>query len=96
MFLARSKYKQSAFENLDLLADVVAFKDRFYYQAWANYQSATPGSFRMYPPEHVLSALKTDYDEMQVMIFGKTPEFGDILHAIKNLEDEINALDYPG
>lgn len=92
MFLANSSVKQSALADLDLLNQVVEFKDKYYHQNWANYPTAVPGSFRLYPPEHVRKSLKRDYDDMQVMIFGQTPRFEEIMNAIKDLEKEINQL----
>jgi archaellum component FlaC len=41
-------------------------------------------------PEQVKD-IEKDYDEMQVMLFGDAPKFGDILDELKRLEAEINA-----
>jgi hypothetical protein len=92
MALANSDVKRRAFDDIELLKRVVEFKDKFYHQAWANYGSAVVGSFRLNPPDHVKSFLKRDYDDMQIMIFGKTPKFNEIMSAIADLEKEINQL----
>ncbi len=90
MQLANSEVKAKALTEFDLLRDVVAFKDRFYHQAWANYGAVQKGILKLYPPEHIRKALETDYKEMQIMIFGETPKFSEIMDAIKSLEVEIN------
>jgi Nucleotidyl transferase AbiEii toxin, Type IV TA system len=90
--LAESKIRESAFLKLDLLKDVVEFKERFYYSSWARYDLAKPGSFRLRPPENQISALARDYRQMQDMFYRKPPEFADVLQALVTLENEINAL----
>lgn len=90
--LAVSSVRVSALADPKLLQDVVAFKQRFYPSAWARYDLAVPGSFKLLPttPSHV-DALGRDYKDMQVMLFGDPPAFQDILAELGNLEAEINA-----
>ena len=44
------------------------------------------------PPEDCLPALNADYEHMKNMIFGKKPEFEDILNTIGKISAEINHL----
>tara|TARA_R110000782_G_scaffold124850_7_gene216357 strand:- start:4464 stop:5282 length:819 start_codon:yes stop_codon:yes gene_type:complete len=88
--LAGSPIKESALANIALLENVVEFKQRFYPRGWANYALAKPGSFRLVPVGHVLNSVRTDYVEMENMIFGEVPSLDSILDTLKNLEDEIN------
>ena len=90
--MAQSDIKNIALENLQLLEDVVKFKNRFYQCAWAKYEEAKPGTFKLIPPVTHLDILNRDYRQMKIMIFGEAPEFDQILEAIAKLEDEINAL----
>ena len=78
--------------DLELLQDVVEFKSRFYPRRWAGYDQAKPGSFKLIPQEHVLKVMRKDYDAMQDMIFGRCPEFDEIIKGLTELEAEINAL----
>jgi hypothetical protein len=72
---------------------VVAFKRRFYPSAWARYDLAVPGSFRLLPPTPAaIQTLEHDYAEMQVMLFGEPPAFSAILDELKTLEAEINSI----
>ncbi len=84
------KLKRTALENLELLADVVLFKKKFYPRNWANYDAAKPGTLELVPPNHVLDAIRTDYVAMQDMIFGRRPTFEEIIASLRDLETEIN------
>ncbi len=84
------KLKAKALGNLDLLADVVLFKRKFYPRNWANYGDAKTGTFKLVPPSHVLGPMKKDYSAMQDMIFGRRPSFDEIIASLTELESEIN------
>lgn len=90
--MAASPVKDAALADLALLEDVVAFKERFYRRGWARYDLAKPGTFRLIPPVHVLSAIEKDYAQMRNMIFGRYPDFGEIVETLRKLEVEINEL----
>jgi hypothetical protein len=90
MRMAASPVKDAALADTDLLADVVAFKQRFYPRHWARYDLAVPGTLRLLPGEHSLKALEADYQAMANMIFGPTPGFADVVAQLRALEDEIN------
>lgn len=91
--LAVSPVRGSAFAESGLLQDVVVFKQRFYPSAWARYDLAVPGSFKLLPTtESQLADLQRDYQEMQVMLFGKAPDFGSLLDELKKLEADINSI----
>jgi hypothetical protein len=91
--LALSSIRASAFAQSSLLQDVVAFKQRFYPSAWARYDLAVPGTFKLLPTaQSQLGDLKRDYQEMQVMLFGEAPNFGSVLNELRKLEDDINSI----
>jgi len=90
--MANSPVKDTALADLGLLADVVAFKQRFYPRGWAHYELATPGTFRLVPSGHVLAAIEKDYAQMRNMIFGRYPGFDEIMETLRTLEADINAL----
>ena len=73
----------------------LTFKQRFYPSAWARYDLAVPGTFKLLPreTESQLADLERDYQEMQVMLFGERPEFGSILSELRKLESEINSVE---
>lgn len=89
--MAKSSVREIALANLMLLENVVDFKRRFYPRAWAHYERAKPGSFRLIPEDHVLRELRKDYQQMEAMIYGEYPVFEDMMEGIAQLEDDINA-----
>ena len=89
--MAGAPVKNVALADLELLTDVVEFKQRFYPRSWARYDLARPGTMRLVPEGEVLRAVEADYQAMAHMIFGEVPEFEDIMTRLRALEDEINA-----
>jgi hypothetical protein len=90
--MAARPVKQEAFGELDLLAAVVKHKQTFYASAWAQYPLAVPGTFKLAPAGSRIQALRQDYREMGVMIFGEPPPFDQIVETLAALEKELNAL----
>jgi len=90
--MAARQVKQEAFADLDLLGAVVKHKQIFYASGWARYPLAVPGTFKMAPPESRFPALRQDYRQMGVMIFGEAPPFEQIIETLVALELELNAL----
>lgn len=88
--LSSSPVKDSALSDLELLAEVVRFKERFYPSNRARYDLAKPGSFRLIPNDRVNLELKADYRAMHEMIFGLVPSWDEILSGLESLEAEIN------
>jgi hypothetical protein len=88
--MSNSPVKSHTLSDTDLLARVVAFKSRFYPSNAARYDLAKPGTINLVPKSHYINALEKDYQHMQNMIYGECPEFDDLLHTIKKLEEEIN------
>jgi hypothetical protein len=88
--LAQSPIRGEALADIELLAQVVRHKEAFYPSAWARYDLARPGTLHLLPTEHRFAALKQDYRDMAVMIFGKPPAFDDIIETLAVLEREIN------
>ncbi len=87
-----TEIEQTALANLDLLEDVVRFKKKFYYSAWANYDLAVLPTIRLVPGDKVMASLKADYAEMREMIFGDYPTLDDIISAITDFEQRLNQL----
>ena len=90
--MGKSPVKAAAYADLELLARVVQFKDRFYPAGNAHYDLAKPGTMRLLPPEDCMDVLREDYAHMQGMLFGTIPTFEDIMQCIQAMETEINLL----
>ena len=87
--LARSPVMAEALGDLDLLTQVVRHKEAFYPSAWARYDLAYPKGLRLLPSQARVAALKQDYRDMAVMIFGQPPAFDEIIETLTALEREI-------
>lgn len=74
----------------ELRARVVGWKSLFFGSAWARYDLAFPGSFRLVPPPERLGSLRADYDAMRDMYLSEPVEFDDVLAALAALEKRIN------
>lgn len=76
--------------DTDLLAAIVENKRAYFFESWDWYPTARRGSFRLVPSEAQQKSLAHDYISMQDMIFGGTPDFSEIITALKQLEEKIN------
>jgi hypothetical protein len=90
--LGNSWVKDSVFKRKELLEKDVAFKQKFYYAKGAHYETATLESIELLPRETVLNALQDDYQAMRNMIYGKIPNFEEILVFLDKLQEEIHGL----
>ncbi len=88
--LATSAVAKAALADSVLPEEVVKFKQRFYPSAWARYDLAKPGTFKLLPNAEHISELKKDYRDMSVMIFGDVPPFEVIVESLSALENQIN------
>ena len=89
--LAQQPIAEQALVQHDLLERVIAHKSFFFAQSWAHYETARPGTFRLLPAADRLDALRRDYQAMETMIFGKAPDWGDIVRELERLETKINS-----
>jgi len=90
--LSETAIKDQALADPQLLRDVVRHKQTFYPAAWARYDLAVPGTLRFVPPPGPVWALKLDYRDMKMMIFGDPPRFEIVMEQLTALEREVNAL----
>lgn len=88
--LTQSPFKGIALAKPDLLKAVVNFKNKFYHCAWANYEDARPGHFKLLPSQAHSDDLKRDYRAMEAMLFGEVPQFELIIETLTDLQTEIN------
>jgi len=91
--MAKHPVKQSSLGDLQLLADVVRFKQRFYRSPWANYEQAVPGTFCLLPTDKGNKELEADYRGMRQMFFREPPAWDQILAGLGALETEINGFE---
>lgn len=83
--MAQNEVKNEALADIDLLKNVVDFKQKFYPRTWAKYEEAVPGTLKLLPLEFRLDSLEKDYKAMQNMIFDKYISFEEIIGILGNL-----------
>lgn len=90
--LSKNDIAKKALQQTELLERVVEHKKVFFRSLWAHYETAKPGSFRLVPPTERIAVLRSDYAQMQSMIFGECPEWAKIIKGLGELEEKINSM----
>jgi hypothetical protein len=88
--LAKHQSASMAIDQHDIRDRVVQWKSQFFGSAWANYESAKPGTFRIVPRPERLPALRRDYQAMRDMYLTEPASFDEILAILTDLEKRIN------
>lgn len=88
--LATTDIASAAIARKDLRERVVEHKQVFFASAWAHYETAVPGSFRLVPETYRLEALAVDYRDMREMFFGNPADWREVIERLRRLETEIN------
>lgn len=84
--------RAAGLERMDLLADVALHKSRYFGSAWANYDTAKPGSLKLVPPGFRWAAIEADYVKMRPMFLDEPPPFAELMQQIAAAEQAVNAL----
>jgi predicted nucleotidyltransferase component of viral defense system len=84
--LSETKYAESALQDLPLFERIVAHRKHYIRQAGINYAYGRE-SLSCLPPDYLLDHYRRDYEKMvQNMIYGKAPNFAEIIHAVHALQ----------
>jgi hypothetical protein len=78
--------------SLDLLSQVIRFKQIYFAANWAHYETAVPGTLRIVPHGALQAILRKDYQQMEEMFPTKPLTFDEILERLEALQKRINAL----
>lgn len=88
--LARHPATEIAMQDREACQRVANWKRVFFGSAWANYETARPGSFRLLPSKERLPPLRRDFAAMRDMYLGKPPSFEEVLATLSTLEIRLN------
>ena len=83
-------------DGLRMLADhvqcarVVDWKSRVFARAWARYDLAKPGTFRLLPSDARRGALAQDYARMRPMFMSEPPAFDGLMDVLARAEGALN------
>ena len=81
-----------AISDPELGADCVRHARLFFNRPDFDLASAAPGTFALAPTSAMARALAADYRAMTPMIFGDVPDFREMLVAVEQLEERLNAI----
>ncbi len=90
-FLSKHESGQKALKDLSLLATVVENTQLYFYAAWPKYDLAKPETLRLAPNSQRITDLKIDYKKMEEMIYGRQPDFDEIIEQLIKIEQTLNA-----
>jgi hypothetical protein len=76
--------------RIDLLQAVVRHKSRFFASAWASYDTATPGTFHLVPPDHRHGELAKDLEAMKPIFLASPPSLKELIEQLSGAEAEMN------
>jgi hypothetical protein len=71
-------------------AKVAHWKSRVFARAWARYDLAKAGSFRLVPPPERHAALGQDYAQMRAMFISEPPPFAELMARLAEAERTLN------
>ncbi|MTJ93949.1 MAG: nucleotidyl transferase AbiEii/AbiGii toxin family protein [Desulfovibrio sp.] len=86
---------QDALGDLAMAEDCASHARLFFNRGPLDLESAVPGTFALVPSPDMVRSLEDDYGRMAGMIFGEAPPFEDIVDAISDAEEKLNAVPIP-
>lgn len=89
--LIHSETGKDAMANLELGEDCVAHARMFFNRPDFDLASARVPTFALCPEGAMIDQLRQDYQAMSGMIFGDPPRFDDVIEAIAELQNSLNA-----
>jgi hypothetical protein len=85
---------ENALADKDLFQSIVAHRRMFIAMKDFDYDTLSPKTIKIIPPESVIAKWEDDYNKMQTMIYGKLLSFSDIMDKIMKLNEKIKRLEW--
>ena len=79
-----------AIDDADLFNNVIAHAQRLFRRGWMKLDEINTEGIKLVPQDKLRNSLKTDYNDMQEMLFGDIPSFDSLLDHIELLEKKLN------
>ncbi len=73
-----------------LLENIIAHREIFYRQTAANYHKIINGGLKLVPEGTLLDSVYADYKKMDMMIYGQSPEFTEIIVKLGEIQRRVN------
>jgi predicted nucleotidyltransferase component of viral defense system len=86
---------EKALTDKQLYKSVVEHRKLFVGLKDFDYSTLAPQNIHIMPPDNIYEFWKTDYETMQnTIIYGKSLSFNDLINRIKQLNKQINQIEY--
>lgn len=86
---------ERALNDEQLYRQVIQHRKTFIGLRGFDYDKLFPSSLSILPPESVLDAWRSDYEQMRLhMIYGESIPFDELIEQLRTLNDHIRNLDY--
>jgi len=85
---------ENALKNKDLFQSIVAHRRMFTAMKGFDYDTLSPKTIKIIPPDRIISKWEDDYNKMQTMIYGKTLLFNEIIDKIVLLNEKTRRLEW--
>jgi hypothetical protein len=82
---------EKALNNTDLYKSIIAHRRMFIAMKDFDYDTLSPATINIIPPESVIANWEEDYSKMQTMIYGEYVPFNKLIDKIKQFNKRINS-----
>ena len=91
--MADRSIAENALKNNDLFQSIIAHRRMFIALKDFDYDTLSPKTIKITPPENVIAKWEDDYNKMQTMIYGESLIFSELIEKITQLNEQIKRLD---
>ncbi len=91
--MAGTPIVENALKDKDLFQSIVAHRRTFIAMKDFDYNTLSPQTLNIIPPESVIAKWKDDYNKMQTMIYGESLSFDELIEKIKRLNEELKQIE---
>ncbi|MDR1739536.1 MAG: nucleotidyl transferase AbiEii/AbiGii toxin family protein [Bacteroidales bacterium] len=81
----------NALANKNLFQSIIAHRRIFIAMKDFDYNTLSPKTIKIIPPESVIAKWEDDYNKMQTMIYGKSLSFSEVIDKITKLNEKIKS-----
>ncbi len=85
-----TSFADNALNDRELFESIVAHRRMFIAMKDFDYDTLSPTTIKIIPPESVIADWEDDYNKMQIMIYGDHLSFSDMIEKITQLNEKIN------
>lgn len=84
----------NALKNKGLFQSIVVHRRMFIAMKDFDYETLSPKTIKIIPPDSVIAKWEDDYNKMQTMIYGNPLSFNEIIDKITQLNKKINRIEW--